>query len=105
MWRATLADGRVVDHDGENSPQQFLDLIVRFQVFAPNGAPLAEVTPGPNERVIWRWVRTNNGRDRHTVGVKFGLLRRDTGETHVRYFDGREWTPTTDFVLTPGELA
>lgn len=105
MWRAYLADGRVIDHDGDNSPQQFLDLIVRFEVFAPNGAMLARVEPGPREFVIWRWTRTNSGADKRTVGVKLGVLNRDSGEADVRFFNGRDWTPTTDFVLTPVELA
>lgn len=104
MWRAHLADGRVVDHDGDNTPQDFLPLIVRFEVFAPNGAKLAEIEPGPRDLVIWRWVRENNGAERRTVGCKLGVLNRDTGEASVREWNGREWTPTDDIVLTPVEV-
>lgn len=106
MWRAHLADGRVVDHDGENTPQHFLPLIVRFEVFAPNGAKLAEIEPGPREFVIWRWTRTIAGDEKQTVGVKVGVLNRDSGEFDVRYLDASgDWVPTTDVVLTDAEKA
>lgn len=108
MWRAHLADGRVVDHDGSNSPQQFLDLIVRFEVFAPNGAMLARLEPGPRDRLIWRWDRaiTSDG-EKATLGVKVGILNRDSGELDMRYLDGStgEWTPTSDVVLDAVERA
>lgn len=107
MWRAYLADGRVVDHDGENSHIPLLDLILRFEVFAPNGAMLARVEPGPREYVIWRWTRTNDGATKRTVGCKLGILNRDSGEADVRYLDAAtgEWSPTTDFELLPVERA
>ena len=105
MWRAYLADGRVINHDGHNAPQHFLALIVRFEVFAANGAKIAEVEPGPREYPIWRWVRENDGHEQRTVACKVGVLNRDTGEASVRVWDGSEWTPTNDFVLTPEELA
>lgn len=108
MWRAHLADGRVVDHDGDNTPQHFLPQIVRFEVFAPNGAKLAEVDPGPRDFVIWRWVRERWGSgddQKRTAGCKLGILNRDTGEASVREWDGVKWTPTDDVVLTPVELA
>ena len=104
MWRAHLADGRVVEHDGQNTPQDFLDLIVRFDVIAPDGSRLASLEPGVNERVIWRWQRANDGGGTRTEGVKVGHLNRDTGEVDVRLFDGRSWSPT-DVVLTPAEVA
>ena len=102
MWRAFLADGRVVDHDGDNSPQQFLPLIVRFEVFAPNGAKLAEVEPGPRDFPLWRWVRETEGGPTRTVAVKLGVVNRDTGEASVRQFDPATgtWAPTDDVVLT-----
>lgn len=107
MWRAYLADGRVVDHDGDNSPSQFQDLIVRFEVFAPNGAMLARLEPGPRDRLIWRWTRGVRGGERFTLGVKVGILNRDSGELDMRYLDAAtgEWTPTTDVALTDAELA
>lgn len=105
MWRAHLADGRVVDHDGHNSPQPFLDLIVKFEVFAPNGAMLARLEPGPRDRLIWRWVRENNGRKQRTVGVKVGILNRDSGELDLRLFENGQWVPTDDVVLSEAELA
>lgn len=103
MWRAFLADGRVVDHDGDNSPQEFLREIVKFQVFAPNGAKLAEIDPGPRDLVIWRFVRENTGAEQRTVGCKLGVLNRDTMEADVREFNGRDWVPT-DVVLTGAEV-
>lgn len=105
MWRAHLADGRVVDHDGDNTPQHFLDLIVRFEVFEPGGSRLALIEPGPGERVIWRWVRENNGFEQRTVGVKVGLLDRESGGLDVNELTPEGWHKTTDVVLTPQELA
>ena len=106
MWRAYLADGRVVDHDGDNSPQQFLHEIVRFEVFAPNGAMLCRLDPGPRDCVIWRFVRENTGGVQRTVGCKVGVLNRDSGELDVKLLnpDG-SWTPTDDVVLTELEAA
>ena len=105
MWRANLVDGRVVDHDGDNTPQDFLPLIARFEVFAPNGAKIAEVEPGPRDLVIWRWVRENDGGGQRTAGCKVGVLNRDTREASVRAWDGATWTPTDDVVLTDVELS
>lgn len=107
MWRAYLADGRVVDHDGDNSPTQFLPLIVRFQVFAPSGAMLAEVEPGPREFVLWRWVRETDGGPTRTVGCKLGVLNRDSGEFDVREWNPETgaWSPTRDLALDEAEQA
>lgn len=105
MWRAHLADGRVVDHDGDNTPQHFLDLIVRFEVFAPNGAMIARLEPGPRDRLIWRWERAMKGAEKATLAVKCGILNRDTGEADVRRWAGEQWEPTTDFRLDELERA
>lgn len=105
MWRAYLADGRVVDHDGHNSPQHFLDQIVRFDLFTPRGLPLARLDPGPEHRLVFRWVRETNGVEQRTAGVKVGLYDRSTGELDCRFLnaDTGQWSPTDDVVLTDVE--
>lgn len=104
MWRATLKSGLVVDHDGHNTPLDFLDQIVRFEVFAPNGAKLAEIEPGPGERVLWRWDRAIRGGERLTLGCKLGVA--SGGEIiTLKHFDGQRWTDTRDITLEALEAA
>ena len=103
MWRAYLADGRVVEYDGDNSPQHLLPLIVRFEVFAANGAKIGEVDPGPRDRVIFRRIREITDGVVNEVGVKLGVLNLDSMEFDAKQWDGRHWEPTRDLVLTPEE--
>lgn len=105
MWRAFLADGTVVSYDGLNSPQGFLDRIVRFDVLGPRG-PLVSLTPESHQRVVFRWVREHRGGGQATpAGVKVGLLDRERGEHEVYLLTPRGRERTDDFVLTPAELA
>jgi hypothetical protein len=105
MWRAFLADGSIVQYDGTNSPQEFLNQIVRFDVLGKTG-PLVSLTPESHQRVIFRWVREHRGAGQATVaGMKVGLLDKNQGahEVYLLTHEGRE--RTDDFVLTPEEMA
>lgn len=102
MWRATLHNGLVVEHDGNNSPQEFLHDIKVFEVLAPSGKVAAVLRPGEHERVVFRHVRATNGATTWTEGVKAGYVDRSTGEVRVRFFNGAVWGPETQDVTPTG---
>lgn len=76
MWRAVLADGRVVEFDGTNSPQPFLDQIVEFQILRA-GVVVVRLLPDQGERVIFR--RRNEGFNEFTTSIVVGLLNLEHG--------------------------
>lgn len=104
LWRATLADGRVVSEDGNNTPQAFLDQIVRFELIY-NGMPQVVLEPLPGERVIYR-RRTElsmNGEAR--VSVVVGLLDRESGGHLVAHLGNGPVRFSRDVALTDLEVA
>lgn len=72
-WRATLADGRVITEDGSNTPQAFLDQIVRFELIY-NGMVQAVLEPSAGERVLYRRRTAMAVSGEARVSVVFGLL-------------------------------
>lgn len=90
MWRATLADGRIVTYNGENSPQQFLDLIVEFAVFRADGSVGVVVRPdaAAGERLVYRRRPTVkiDGTYLHVAHV-VGILHRDSGLAFITQLD------------------
>lgn len=86
MWRALLADGRTIQYDGTNSPQPFLDQIIRFELLGPNG-PVVALNPDKGERIIYR--RRSQGFGEWSVGHVVGLLDLESGLAFLtEYRDG-----------------
>lgn len=103
-WRATLADGRVVVEDGTNTPQAFLDLIVRFELLH-QGIPQLVLEPEPHERVLYR-RRTAlgmNGDARVTFVV--GLLSKVDGGHLVAEVGNGPVRFSRDIALMDAEVA
>lgn len=105
LWRAVLADGRVVVYDGNNSPQGFLDQIIEFQVIRA-GTVLVRLLPDQGERVIFRW--RNEGFNRWTTSCVLGLVNLEHGLVSLAEL-GEDGCLKIGFVpevqLTPAELA
>lgn len=76
IWRALLADGRVVTFDGSNSPQSFLNDIIEFQLIQ-GGSVLVRVQPDKGERVIYR--RRNEGFKQFTTCHIVGIVNLEHG--------------------------
>jgi hypothetical protein len=78
MWRAHLADGQVVDHDGSNTILPFVDSIVRFEVIGRRGRVTVE--PPFGHRVVFCKERAGGpGVQAVTTAYKVGLLDRTRG--------------------------
>lgn len=104
FWRATLADGRVITEDGNNSPQHFLDQVVRFELIY-QGAPQVVLEPSPDERVLYR-RRTElsmNGEAR--VSVIVGLLSKVDGGHLVAHIGNGPVRFSRDVALSDVEIA
>lgn len=77
MWRALLADGRIVTSDTPGAtPQLFLDQIVQFDV-EHNGGRVT-VRPDRGERLIWRRRTDMRGLELRVTHV-VGLLDLESG--------------------------
>lgn len=104
LWRATLADGRVITEDGVNSPQHFLDQIVRFELIYQN-APQVVLEPSPDERVLYR-RRTELSMNGDTkVSVIVGLLSKTDGGHLVAHLGNGPVRFSRDVKLTDVEVA
>lgn len=103
-WRALLADGRVISYDGDNTPQPVLDLIVRFEVLHGERVIVA-LEPQPYQRVVFRWDRAVRGGQQLQLGVKVGLVDRETGTALVCELTDGPMRVTSNVVLTPEEVA
>jgi hypothetical protein len=105
MWRAVLADGRVVEYDGTNSPQPFLDQIIEFQIIR-NGAVIVRLLPDKGERVIFR--RRNEGFNQFTTSYIVGLVNLEHGLASLCEL-GEDGVLKIGFVsevqFTPAEMA
>lgn len=103
MWRASLADGRVVSSLDAPNILSFVDLIVRFDVVGPLGTFTVE--PPAGHRVVFVRERVGGpGVDAQTVAYKVGLLNRATGELEMRrVIDGAPAEGSTD--IAPEVLA
>lgn len=104
FWRATLADGKVITEDGYNSPQAFLDQIIKFELIYQN-VPQVVLEPNPDERVLYR-RRTElsmNGEAR--VSVIVGLLSLSDGGHLVAELGNGPVRFSRDVVLTDVEVA
>lgn len=76
IWRALLADGRVVVYDGTNSHEPFLDQIIEFQLL--DGIEIKVVVrPDAGERVVYR--RRNEGFGQWATSHVVGLMSREHG--------------------------
>lgn len=105
VWRALLADGRVIEYDGDNTPQPFLDLIAEFQLVA-NGSVVVRLLPDAGERVIYR--RRNEGFNRWTTCHIVGLVNLEHGLASLCEY-GEDGVLKIGFVpaveFTPAEVA
>ena len=104
LWRALLADGRVVIENGNNTPQAFLDDIVRFELIY-QGAPQVVLEPEPNERVIFRRRTELSMNGEASVTIVVGLLNRDDGGHLVAELGNGPVRFSRDVALTDVELA
>lgn len=103
VWRASLADGRTVVYDGDNTPQPFLDLIVRFEVLH-GGRVVVVLEPKPEQRVVFRWDRGIRSGQQFQLGFKVGLLDRETGTALVCHYSDGPMRVTGGVVLTSEEV-
>lgn len=104
LWRATLADGRVITEDGNNTPQAFLDQIIRFELIY-QGVPQVVLEPSLDERVLYR-RRTElsmNGEAR--VSVIVGLLSKTDGGHLVAHLGNGPVRFSRDVQLSDVETA
>ena len=79
MWRALLANGRTVDHDGSNTVLPFIDEIIRFDLVGSLGTTTIE--PPVGHRIVFCKERIGGlGVDPKTIAYKVGLMDRDSGK-------------------------
>lgn len=104
FWRATLADGKVVTEDGNNSPQAFVDQIIRFELIY-QGVPQVVLEPKADERVLYRrrTAMSMNGEAR--VSMIVGLLSLSDGGHLVAELGNGPVRFSRDVALTAAELA
>lgn len=105
IWRALLADGRVVVDDGTVSHESFLDQIIEFQLLDGNEVKVA-VRPDVGERVVYR--RRNEGFNKWTTCHIVGLMSREHGLAFLTEY-GEDGVLKIGFVpevqFTPAEVA
>lgn len=104
MWRAHLADGRTVDHDGTNNILGFINEIVRFDVIGSRGT--VTLTPPPGHRVMFAKDRIGGpGLDAETIAYKVGMLDRSTGAIEGLYVVDGEPMPDVAFQFSQEVVA